>query len=174
MIYIFSPCGISAFCLKLFLSSSGTFFYLFQTCINQLERRALPPPVCRSWRMKSWNLSRRDVSLKTITNADMVIQGVWGQTWINKEGLGGENWKTYQAKAMVTLRESEKCKLRQSNQSKKKKTLQFCLCGIIYQCSTLWRMGVVLQMVAMSTSSESGGGGENSPQRVLVSFPVVT
>lgn len=51
----------------------------------------------------------------------MVIQGVWGQTWVNKEGLGGENWKTYQVKAMVTLRESEKCKLRQSNQSKKRK-----------------------------------------------------
>lgn len=45
----------------------------------------------------------------------MVIQEAWGQERINKEGLGRENWKTYQVKAMVTLRESEKHKLQQSN-----------------------------------------------------------
>lgn len=103
----------------------------------------------------------------------MVIQEVWGQTWINKEGLGRENWKTYQAKAMATLRESEKRKLQQSNQSKKKKkALQFCLRGIIYQCSTLQRMGAALQMVAMSTNSVSLG--ETSTQRVLDSFSEMT
>lgn len=95
--------------------------------------------------------------MKTIPNADMVIQEVRGQTRINKEGLGRENWKTYQAKAMVTPRESEKHKLRQSNQSKKN-ALQFCLRGIIFQCSTLRRMGAALQMVAMSTNSVESGG----------------
>lgn len=111
--------------------------------------------------------------MKTIPNADMVTQEARGQTRINKEGLGRENWKTYQAKAMVTPRESEKRKLRQSNQSKKKKNaLQFCLCGLIYQCSTLRRMGAALQMVAVSTNSVSLG--ENSPQRVLDSYPEVT